>query len=61
LPPPPVAVTTTRADGLLAADIAGDDHRAPAKETVNSYLDALDRLKLTEKSPAWKPHMLLSH
>jgi len=41
----------------LAADIAGDDPRAPAKETVNSYLDALDRLKLTENSPAWKPHM----
>ncbi|MEZ5133298.1 MAG: DUF4143 domain-containing protein [Mycobacterium sp.] len=41
----------------LGADIAGDDHRAPARETVNSYLDALDRLKLTENSPAWKPHM----
>lgn len=41
----------------LGADIAGDDQRAPAKETVNSYLDALDRLKLTENSPAWKPHM----
>lgn len=41
----------------LGADIAGDDHRTPAKETVNSYLDALDRLKLTENSPAWKPHM----
>jgi uncharacterized protein len=41
----------------LSTDIAGDDHRAPAKETVNSYLDALDRLKLTENSPAWKPHM----
>ncbi len=24
---------------------------------MNSYLDALDRLKLTENSPAWKPHM----
>jgi predicted AAA+ superfamily ATPase len=24
---------------------------------VNSYLDALDRLKLTENSPTWKPHM----
>ncbi|WP_208649014.1 ATP-binding protein, partial [Mycobacterium innocens] len=35
----------------LGADIAGDDQRAPAKETVNSYLDALDRLKLTENSP----------
>ncbi len=41
----------------LGADIAGDDHRASARETVNAYLDALDRLKLTENSPAWKPHM----
>ncbi|BAW08785.1 ATP-binding protein [Nocardia seriolae] len=41
----------------LAADIAGDDNRPPAKETVSAYLDALDRLKLTENSPAWKPHM----
>jgi uncharacterized protein len=41
----------------LGADIAGDDHRAPARETVNSYLDALDRLKLTENSPPWKAHM----
>lgn len=41
----------------LGADIAGADDRPPARETVNSYLDALDRLKLTENSPAWKPHM----
>jgi AAA domain len=51
------AVGTAIKVTALAADIAGDDHRAPAKETVNSYLDALDRLKLTENSPAWKPHM----
>jgi hypothetical protein len=41
----------------LGADIAGADGRTPARETVNSYLDALDRLKLTENSPTWKPHM----
>ena len=41
----------------LGADIAGDDQRAPARDTVSSYLDALDRLKLTENSPSWKPHM----
>lgn len=41
----------------LGADIAGSDGRMPARETVNSYLDALDRLKLTENSRAWKPHM----
>jgi len=41
----------------LAADIAGNDGRRPAKETVSAYLDALDRLKLTENSPSWRPHM----
>lgn len=41
----------------LGADIAGADNRTPARETVDSYLDALDRLKLTENSSAWKPHM----
>jgi len=40
----------------LGADIAGND-RQPAKETVSAYLDALDRLKLTENSPSWRPHM----
>lgn len=51
------SVGTTIKLTALGADIAGDDQRPPAKETVNSYLDALDRLKLTENSPAWKPHM----
>lgn len=41
----------------LAADIAGGDDQKPAKETVSAYLDALDRLKLTENSPSWRPHM----
>jgi uncharacterized protein len=50
------SVGTTIKISALGADIAGAD-RAPARETVNSYLDALDRLKLTENSPAWKPHM----
>jgi len=40
----------------LGADIAGKDGQ-PARETVNAYLDALDRLKLTENSPSWRPHM----
>lgn len=40
----------------LGADIAGNDAR-PATETVSAYLDALDRLKLTENSPSWRPHM----
>lgn len=41
----------------LAQDIAGRDSQTPAKGTVTAYLDALDRLKLTENSPAWRPHM----
>ncbi len=28
-----------------------------ATATLSDYLDALDRLKLTENSPAWQPHM----
>ena len=34
----------------LGADIASNDRRPP-RETVSAYLDALDRLKLTEDSP----------
>lgn len=41
----------------LAADISGSNGQKPAKETVTAYLDALDRLKLTENSPSWRPHM----
>jgi uncharacterized protein len=40
----------------LAKDIGGD--RGPiAMETVYSYLDALERLMLTDISEAWRPHM----
>lgn len=41
----------------LAADIAGTDSQRPATETVAAYLDALHRLKLTDNSPSWQPHM----
>jgi len=41
----------------LAADIGGSSERRPAAETVVAYLDALDRLKLTDNSPSWRPHM----
>lgn len=41
----------------LAADIGGDTDRPAAKETVTAYLDALDRLKLTDNSASWQPHM----
>ncbi len=41
----------------VAADIGGDRETRPTSETVAAYLDALDRLKLTENSPSWRPHI----
>ena len=40
----------------LAKDIGGD-RGAVAAETLYAYLDALDRLMLTDNSEAWRPHM----
>lgn len=40
----------------LAKDIGGD-RRPNASETLHAYLDALDRLMLTDHSEAWPPHM----
>lgn len=51
------SVGTSVKISALGADIAGADGDSPMRATINSYLDALDRLKLTENSPAWKPHM----
>jgi uncharacterized protein len=40
----------------LAKDVGGA--RGPiASETLHAYLDALDRLMLTDDSAAWRPHM----
>jgi uncharacterized protein len=40
----------------LATDVGGD--RGPiASESLHAYLDALDRLMLTDNSEAWRPHM----
>lgn len=40
----------------LEQDVGGD--RGPvAPETLHNYLDALERLILTEASEAWRPHM----
>ena len=41
----------------VAADIGGESGARPAVETVTAYLDTLERLKLTENSPSWRPHM----
>lgn len=40
----------------LAADVGGQGGPV-ASETLNGYLDALGRLKLTDNSAAWRPHM----
>jgi len=40
----------------LAKDVGGEDGPI-AKETLTSYLSALDRLHLTDNSEAWLPHM----
>lgn len=40
----------------LAKDVGGASGQI-AHETLTGYLDALSRLRLTEDSPAWRPHM----
>lgn len=40
----------------LAADVGGDAGPVAA-QTLAAYLDALDRLMLTDNSQAWSPHM----
>lgn len=40
----------------LAKDVGGETGPV-AHETISSYLDALDRLKLLDDSAAWRPHM----
>lgn len=40
----------------LATDVGGEAGPV-ANETLYGYLQALDRLKLTENSEAWRPHM----
>jgi predicted AAA+ superfamily ATPase len=40
----------------LAKDVGGDAGPV-ANETLYGYLDALERLKLTDNSEAWRPHM----
>lgn len=40
----------------LAKDVGGAEGPI-ARATVDGYLDSLSRLRLTENSPAWAPHM----
>ena len=47
--------TAARVTGL-AKDVGGAEGPV-ARATVDGYLDSLHRLRLTENSPAWAPHM----
>jgi predicted AAA+ superfamily ATPase len=49
-------VGTPAAAAELARDVGGGDG-AVAKVTIAAYLAALERLHLTDNSPAWMPHM----
>lgn len=40
----------------LAKDVGGEDGPV-AYTTITGYLDTLERLRLTDDSPAWRPHM----
>ncbi len=42
--------------GELAKDVGGEAGPV-ANETLYGYIDTLDRLKLTDNSEAWRPHM----
>ena len=50
------AVGTPLNRRALGVEVGGD-RGALAAETMNHYLDALDRLMLIEPLPAWQPHM----
>ena len=50
------AVGTPTKQSVLAADVGGQGG-AIAKETLDAYLDALDRLMLIDNSEAWRPQM----
>lgn len=41
---------------VLAADAGGSENPL-SRNTVDSYLNALDRLMITEDQPAWVPHL----
>ncbi|MCL2682681.1 MAG: DUF4143 domain-containing protein [Bacteroidales bacterium] len=41
----------------LSADIRENENRDISRPTIYEYLDALDRLMITEEQPAWNPHI----
>lgn len=49
-------VGTTAKVTALAKDVGGAEGQV-ARATADGYLDSLSRLRLTENSPAWAPHM----
>ncbi|MFT7553178.1 MAG: putative AAA+ superfamily ATPase [Rhodothermales bacterium] len=49
-------IATYASVATISADAAGADVE-PHPETVSDYLQALDRLMITEDQPAWAPHL----
>ncbi len=49
-------VGTSAAVSKLMAD-SGDEDQPLARETVDDYLSALERLMIVEDQPAWAPHL----
>ena len=49
-------IATEVTDTVLASD-AGDHQNPLARNTVASYLEALERLMILENLPAWSPHL----
>lgn len=48
---------TTASCATLIKDIAGAEHRPPARSTIRSYLDELTRLFVLEPLSAWTVHL----
>jgi predicted AAA+ superfamily ATPase len=51
-------VATSVSARTLAADIGlSEDKRESTRKTIDRYLDALERLMITEDLPGWSPHL----
>jgi Predicted ATPase (AAA+ superfamily) len=54
--------TATMVDvATLASDIREKENHDISRPTINDYLDALDRLMITENQPAWNTHIRSSY
>ncbi|MFA4929009.1 MAG: DUF4143 domain-containing protein [Patulibacter sp.] len=53
--------STSASMQTIVRDTAGPDAAAVDRDTVRSYLDALERLMIVEDVPAFRPHLRSSH